>query len=52
MKLEYLPDGRNHSGLIRLYDYGSSEVRELRKLKGELATGAREQIALNEESWI
>jgi hypothetical protein len=52
MKLEYLPDGRNHSGLIRLYDYGSSEVRELRKLTGELATGAREQIALNEESWI
>jgi hypothetical protein len=24
--LEYLPDGPNDSGLIRLYDYGSSEV--------------------------
>ena len=52
MKLEYLPDGPNDSGLIRLYDYGSSEVRELRKLTGELATGARERIAPNEEIWV
>ena len=52
MKLEYLPDGPKDSGLIRLYDYGSSEVRELRKLTGELATGARERIALNEERWV
>ena len=52
MKLEYLPNGPNDSGLIRLYDYGSSEVRELRKLTSELATGARERIALNEEIWV
>ena len=27
MKLEYLPNGPNDSGLIRLYDYGSSEAK-------------------------
>ena len=52
MKLEYLPDSPNDCGLIRLYDYGLSEVRELRKLTGELATGARERIAFNEEIWV
>ena len=52
MKLEYLPDGPKDSGLIRLYDYGSSEVQELRRLTGELAAGARGRIALSEESWI
>ena len=52
MKLEFLPDGPNNSGLIPLYDYGSFEIRERRRLTGELATGARERIALNEESWV
>jgi hypothetical protein len=52
MKLEYLPDGPDDCGLIRLYDYGSSEVRELRRITGELATGDRERIALNEETWV
>jgi hypothetical protein len=52
MKLEYLPDGPNDSGLVRLYDYSSSEVHELSKLAGELATGARERIGLHGESWI
>jgi hypothetical protein len=52
MKLEYLSEGPDDSGLIRLYDYGSSEVRELRTVASELATGARERIALHEESWI
>ena len=51
MKLEYLPDGPDDSGLIRLYDYGPSEVRELRRITGELATGDRERIALSEETW-
>lgn len=55
MKLEYLPDVLNNSddsGLIRLYDYSPSEVQELSKLAGELATGVRERIALHGESWI
>jgi hypothetical protein len=52
MKLEYLPGGPNDSGVIRIYDFVSSEVRELRKLTGELATGARERITLNEKSWF
>lgn len=52
MKLEYVTDGPNDSGLIRLYDYVSSEVQELRKLTGELASGSRQRISLNEEIWV
>ena len=52
MKLEYLPDGPNDSGLIRLYDYGQAEVHALRKIASELATGARERVVLQHENWI
>ena len=52
MKLEYLADGPDNSGLIRLYGYNQTEVHELRKIAGELATGARERISLDGESWI
>lgn len=52
MKLEYLSDGPNGSSLIRLYDYDLPEVRELRKLISELAAGAGERIALDEEIWV
>jgi hypothetical protein len=52
MKLEYLEDGPNNSGLIRLYEYSQAEVHEVRKFVGELATGGRERIALDSENWV
>ena len=52
MKLEYLPNGPNGLGLIRLYEYVPGEVRELKEIARELATGAREQISLQGEKWI
>jgi hypothetical protein len=32
MKLEFLPDGPDNSGLIRLYDYSQSDVQALSKI--------------------
>jgi hypothetical protein len=52
MKLEFLPDGPDNSGLIRLYDYSQSDVHALSKTASELATGSRRQIALESESWV
>jgi hypothetical protein len=52
MKLEFLPDGPDDSGLIRLYDYSQSDVHALSKIASELATGSRKQIALQSESWV
>ena len=52
MKLEFLPDGPDNSGLIRLYDYSQSDVHALSKIASELATGSRKQIALQSESWV
>ena len=49
MKLEYLPDSPNDCGLIRLHAYGLSEVRELRKFTGELATGAENESPLTKK---
>jgi hypothetical protein len=52
MKLEFLVDGPDNSGLIRLYDYSQSDVDALSKIASELATGSRKQIALQSESWV
>jgi hypothetical protein len=52
MKLEYLPQGPHGSGLIRLYEYVPGEVPELKGIVGKLATGAREQISLEDEKWL
>ena len=49
MKLEYLPNGPNGLGLVRLYEYVPGEVRELKGIAGKLATGASEQIPLQGE---
>ena len=52
MKLEYLPNGPNGLGLIRLYEYVPGEVRELKGIARKLATGASKQISLQGEQWI
>jgi hypothetical protein len=52
MKLEFLPNGPNNAGLIRLCDYSQSDVHALSKIASELATGPRKQIALQSESWV
>ena len=52
MKLEYLPGGSPECPLIRLYDFGQSEAKQLRKLVESLATGGRENVALHNEAWV
>ena len=52
MKLEYLPDGPNGLGLVRLYEYVPGEVRELEGIARKLAARACEQISLQGEKWI
>ena len=52
MKLEYLPDGPNGLGLVRLYEYVPGEVREPKGIAGKLTTRACEQISLQGEKWI
>jgi hypothetical protein len=52
MKLEYLPQGPNNSGLIRLYEYEQEDVRALRQAADELACGVRETILLSRENWL
>jgi hypothetical protein len=52
MKLEFLPDGPNDMGLIRLYEYGPEDVRALKSIAFKLATGAAERVWLQTENWI
>ena len=52
MKLEYLPEGPNGLGLVRLYEYVPGEVRELEGIARKLAARACEQISLQGEKWI
>jgi hypothetical protein len=51
MKVEYLADGSNECPLIRLYEYNQPEVRRLKELVGELASGVRQSISLQDEAW-
>jgi hypothetical protein len=51
MKVEYLADGSNDCPLIRLYEYNQSEVRRLRELVRELASGVRQSISFQNEAW-
>ena len=52
MKLEYLPGGSPECPLIRLYDFGQSEAKQLKELVKSLATGDREKVALHNEAWV
>ena len=52
MKLEYLPDGPDGLGLVRLYEYVPGEMRELEGIARKLAAGVCEQISLQGEKWI
>jgi hypothetical protein len=51
MKVEYLADGSNACPLIRLYECNQSEVRHLRELVSELATGIRQSVSLEDVAW-
>jgi hypothetical protein len=52
VKLEYLPGGSPECPLIRLYDFGQSEAKQLRELVKSLANGDRENVALHNEAWV
>src|SRR5258708_26043391 len=50
--MEYLAGGSADCPLIRLYDFGQSEAKQLRELAKSLATGDRENVALHCEPWV
>jgi hypothetical protein len=52
MKLEYLPDGSPDCPLVRIYQFGSADARDLKDLFLALAGGALGQIALHELSSV
>jgi hypothetical protein len=52
VKIEYLPEGSPECPLIRLYDFGQSEVKQLRELMKSLATGDRENVVLHNEACV
>jgi hypothetical protein len=52
VKLEYLPEGSPECPLIRLYDFGQSEAKQLKELVKSLATGDRENVALHNVAWV
>jgi hypothetical protein len=52
VKLEYLPEGSPACPLIRLYDFGQSEAKQLRELIKSLANGDRDNVALHNEAWV
>jgi hypothetical protein len=51
MKLEYLPDGPNGLGLVRLYEYVPGDENR-KELHANWQLGACEQISLQGEKWI
>ena len=52
MKLEYVPGGSPECPLIRLYDCGQSEAKQLRELVKSLANGDQKDVALHNEEWV
>ena len=52
MKLEYLPDGSIDCPLLRLYEFETTEVSELRTKVAELAHGSSISVALHDLNFI
>jgi hypothetical protein len=52
VKLEYVPGGSPECPLIRLYDCGQSEAKQLRELVKSLANGDQKDVALHNEEWV
>ena len=52
MKLEYLPDGSIDCPLLRLYEFETREVSELRTKVAELAHGSSISVALHDLNFI
>lgn len=52
MKIGYLPEGSPECPLIRLYDFGPSQARQLSELVKLLVSGDRENVALHDEAWV
>jgi hypothetical protein len=52
VKLEFLPDGSPDCPLVRLYEFDQSEARQLRQLVKSLASGLRQDVALQNEVWV
>lgn len=48
MKLDYLKDGSDDCPLVRLYEFGSTEIQRLRQSFESLASGTTERIVLDE----
>lgn len=52
MKLEFLETGSPDCPLIRLYEFGQSEVQNFRQIAKDLSDGLRTIIRLDNERWI
>lgn len=51
-KLEYLHEGSQDCPLIRLYDYGHTDVVALRDLCLSLAEGRLREVPLEDQAWV
>ena len=52
VKLEYLREGSPECPVIRMYDFGQAEAKQLRELVKSLATGDRENVEFHNEAWV
>jgi hypothetical protein len=52
MKIEFLAEGADACPLIRLFDFQTSEVKDLRTACRQLASGRIAEFALHEQPWI
>lgn len=50
--LEYLQEGGQDCPLVRLYDYGPSDLAALRDLCLALAAGRLEEVSLDNQPWV
>lgn len=48
MKLDYLKDGSDDCPFVRLYDFRSAEIQQLRQSLETLASGKAERVALDD----
>ena len=52
MKLEYIHEGAQDCPLIRLFDFTTEEVKELRKIINRLASGENQRVGIHDQSWV
>ena len=52
MRIEFIPDGRDHRSLVRLFDYQAADLNHLYKACCKLADSLSAEVALHEQSWV